>query len=245
MQMDKKDLTPSSAVRIQKYRDESVLPMSVLRTNASIDPGAQIQLAEELLLAPRPWSKRLSWNGFPTFEQLEGVCDLIWRFLVRERRKGGVSSAKQLAFKLSQLRQVPDSAERVRQELRPSDYGAKTPDEAVERVLEFERTWASFEFPRSLMAVSRIQRAVFEPRGLPFGDYSFYASQVECVFQSPVLATLDEYGIPLQMGIRISGRLKETVDLDSALVKLRDLKLSGLGLSDFEKEILSFAQAAL
>lgn len=114
-------------------------------------------------------------------------------------------------------------------------------DEAVERVLEFERGWASFELPRYLMAVSRIQRAVFEPRGLPFGDYSTFASRVECVFTNPVAAALDEYGIPLQVAIRVVQAIEEPSDLDNALTKIRRFNFSNLDLDEFERDIFDDA----
>jgi len=140
---------------------------------------------------------------------------------------------------------VPSTAERVRQELRPGQYAAKNPDEAVERVLDFERTWASFELPRYLMAVSRIQKAVFDPLGLPYGDYSIFASQVECLFKNPVVAALDEYGIPLQLGERLTTLIGETENLDAALLKFRRLDIDSMDLDPFEKEVLRDAQGAI
>lgn len=243
VQMEQEDLAPLSRERMRKYQDQNVLPISVLRENASIDPDAQLKLAHHLLESPVTWSSKLNWNQFPTSPQLEVVCDLIWTFLVQAARsRGGVFSARQLTFKVWQLFRVPSSAERVRQELRPGKYTAKTPDEAVERVLEFERTWASFELPRYMMALSRIQRAVFEPHGLPFGDYSAFTSQVECFFNSPVIAALDEYGIPIQVGVKIGNALGEIDNLDATLARLKDLNIDELELDDFEKELLADAR---
>lgn len=246
VQMDDEDLAPPSRERIREYYEQKVLPMSVLRENSSIDPDAQIRLAQHLLDRPNYWSSALCWSQFPISSQLEAVCELIWTFLVQATRsRGGVFSARQLAFKVWQMLRVPDTSERVRQELRPGQYAAKTPDEAVERVLEFERTWASFELPRYLMAVSRIQRAVFEPLGMQFGDYSTFASQVECFFKTPVAAALDEYGIPLQIGVKITKALGEADDLDATLAKIKKLEIDGLGLDEFERELLTDAKMFL
>lgn len=246
VQMDNEDLALTSRERMREYHEQRVLPISVLRANSSIDPSAQIRLAQYLLDAPDQWSSKMSWNQYPNSRQLELVCDLIWSFLVQAARsRGGVFSARQLAFKVWQILRVPDTAERVRQELRPGKYAAKGPDEAVERVLEFERTWAGFELPRYLMAVSRIQRAVFEPRGLPFGDYSTFSSQVECLFMNPVVAALDEYGVPIQVGIKITKIIGETDDLDAALSKLKNLSVNKLGLDAFETELLTDAKGFL
>lgn len=246
VQMEEEDLVPGSQQRMQKYRRQDILPISVLRENASIDPDAQLRLAGHLLEDPDRWSAILQWDGYPVSEQLVAVCELIWSFLVRASRgRGGVYSARQLAFKVWQMIRVPSMAERVRQELRPGRYAAKNPDGAVERVLDFERTWASFELPRYLMAVSRIQNAVFGPLGLPVGDYSTFASQIECFFKNPVVAALDEYGIPLQLGEQLSSLVGEEQDLDAALARIRQLQVDALDLDPFEKDVLSDAQAAL
>jgi hypothetical protein len=246
VQMENEDLAPFSRERMQKYQDQNVLPISVLRENASINPEAQIGLARHLLDAPDRWSTMLNWNRFPNSAQLAAICDLIWTYFVQATRsRGGVYSARQLAFKVWQMLRVPSTAERVRQELRPGKYAAKTPDEAVERVLEFERSWAGFDLPRYLMAVSRIQRAVFEPRGLEFGDYSIFASQTECFFTNPVIAALEEYGVPLQVGVKITDALGETDDLDAGLAKLKHLRINELGLDDFERELLVDARGFL
>ena len=242
IQMEKKDLEPSSEERVRKYYEQDTLPISVLRENASIDPDAQLRLARYLLEAPANWSTKLSWREFPTTDQLLAACELIWSFLVqKERSRGGVFSARQLTFKVRQLYRVRNTSERVRQELRPGQYAAKTPDEAVERVLEFERTWAGFELPRYLMALSRIQRAVFESRALPFGDYVAFASQVECLFYDPVVSALDEYGVPCQVGVKIVGALGHPADLDVALDRMRVLRVNQLGLDTFETDLLEDA----
>ncbi|MEN6371841.1 MAG: DEAD/DEAH box helicase [Armatimonadota bacterium] len=246
VQMEDEDLAPSSQERVREYREQKVLPLSVLRENSSIDPEAQIRLAQHLLDRPDYWSAKLSWNHFPKWAELLAVCELIWTFFVQSTRsRGGVYSARQLALKISQMQKTPDTAMRVKNELQPGKYAAQTPDEAVQRVLEFERTWASFELPRYLMAVSKIQRAVFEPIGLEFGDYSSFASQIECFFENPVAAALDEYGVPLQVGVKITKLIGETEDLDVALAKLKKLKVDDLGLDEFERELLADAKVFL
>ncbi|NUM56722.1 MAG: DEAD/DEAH box helicase [Candidatus Hydrogenedentes bacterium] len=242
MQIDIDDLAPSSRERMRKYEVQEILPLSVMRANTSIDPDAQIRLARALLIEPEKWSSVLDWNHVPTKEQLRIACDLIWSYLVQAARsKGGVYSARQLAFKIWQMRLVPNPAERVRKELVPGRFSAKSPDEAVERVLEFERTWASFELPRYIMALSRIQQAVLEPLGLRFGDFSYFASQVECHFKNPVAAALDEYGIPLQLGEKLTQMIGETENLDTALARIRKIRINALKLEEFEYELLSDA----
>lgn len=240
--IEENDLNENARERTEKWTDQNILPISIIRQNATVDPSKQIALAKQIKDNPNFASKFLTWNKIPSAEQLRYVCELIWEFLVdTSRSKGGVFSYKQLAFKIWQLRRVESSSERVRQELRPGKYAAKTPDEAVERVLQFERVWAGFEFPRYLMALSRIQEHVLDSLGLPTGDYSYFASRVECFFKNPVVAALDEYGIPLQVAERIQSVLGTTDDLDLALRNLKNANFTDLGFMGFELELLTDA----
>ena len=70
---------------------------------------------------------------------------------------------------------------------RPPD---KTADDVVEEAIDFLRSWANFHFPRYLMAVDRIQRAVFIKAGRRPGNFSFFAAQVENWFIDPAIMAL-------------------------------------------------------
>lgn len=170
---------------------------------------------------------------------------MIWEFLVDSRRKQGVFSGNQLAFKTWQLYHTTNASKRVDAELQPGKFSAKSPDEAVERVLQFERTWAGFELPRLLLAISSIQRHVLTELNLPSGDYTSFAKQLESLFRAPVIAALDEYGIPYQVGERIQSLLRTKDDLDVALDVIKSMDVLTLNLGPFEKEILLDAKRGI
>lgn len=246
IQLDQDDLTQRSKERIKKYAEQTVLPIEILKANHSLSPDGQIQLARHIAAKANTLWPKLAWRGFPEkYDQLKTTCELIWEYLVDSRRKQGVFSGSQLAFKTWQLWQTANTANRVLAELTPGKYAAKTPDEAVERVLQFERNWAGFELPRLLMAASSIQRHVLAKMSLPFGDYSAFAAQAESLFRAPVIAALDEYGIPLQVGERIQSLLRTKDELDVALAAIRSLDLSKIKLGPFEAELVRDTQSAL
>ncbi|MFA5422276.1 MAG: DEAD/DEAH box helicase [Phycisphaerae bacterium] len=246
VQIDESDLRETARERTQKWTDQDVLPISIIRENATIDPDTQIELAKHLRDESALASRMLTWNRTPSPEQLRYVCRLIWKYLVEAKRKrSGVFSDGHLVFKIWQLYWTHSCSERIRQELTSKKYAAKTPDEAVERVLQFDRVWAGFEFPRYLMALSRIQRHVLGTLGLKTGDYAFFSSQVECLFRNPVVAALDEYGIPMQVAERIQPILGTTSDLDVAVQNLRRVDLNLLSLDVFERELLEDAKQYL
>jgi len=245
VQLDDEDLSEKAKTLVDKIRGQQYLPISVIRENATIDPDAQIALAKEIAQNAAIMSQHLTWTGFPNWTQLKFACELIWKHLIGSaQRRHTVSSGEQLAFKVERIRRIKNTAELVTKELE-GDYAAKTPDEAVERVLDFERAWATFEFPRYLMALSRIQKAVLTRLGRPAGDYSVFASQVECLFRNHVIAALDEYGVPLQVAEKIKNALGTTDDLDLALKRLKVMNLNGIAFTPFERDVLEDAQKAI
>lgn len=246
VQMDEEDLKPDSQDRVREYLNEADLPISIVRQNSGIDPAHQVELARYIRENARRLWPLLNWTSTPTSRQFRVTCELIWTYLVRKGRQSGVSSGSQLSFKTFQLLNRRSVAVRVREELKEGKYAAASADEAVERVLEFDRTWATFEIPRLLMALSRIQEFVLNSEGLPHGNYQGFAARVECLFTTPVVAALDEYGIPMQLGERLQRLLGTADNLDQALSVLMQLDVTSLkGLSTFERGLLEYAQDAL
>ncbi len=246
IQLDERDLLSEARDRVERYSNDPVLSLTTLRSNRGVDPDSQINLARHIESNAQSFWPRLAWRGFPqSYDQLKFVCELIWTYLVNGQQRQGVFSGSHLAFKTHQLYQTPSTARRVQAELRPGRYAARSADEAVERVLQFDRSWAGFQLPKCLMAVSRIQQEVLTRAGLPSGDYSAYAAQVESLFRAPIVAALDEYGIPIQVGERIRALLRTNDDLDEALRNLRTLNVPQLRLGTFEAELVKDAQAGL
>jgi len=247
VQLEEDEVMPSAQARAQVWTEQEVLPIAILRANAMIDPDAQISLAEALAEDPQGQEQMLSWSRWPSAEQLKYACQLIWDHLAgTKRHSSGVFSALQLAYKIQNLQHVPSVADRIQAELNNEhERSPQTPDAAVEAVLQFDRNWASFEFPKLLMALSRVQEHVLDEAGLQAGDYSFFASQVECLFLAPVIAALDEYGIPIQLGRRLGGVLGTDDDLDLALSNLKRVDPASVTDDSFEAELLEEAQGAI
>jgi hypothetical protein len=78
------------------------------------------------------------------------------------------------------------------------------------------------------------------------GDYSGFASQIECLFTNPVVAALDEYGVPIELGLKLLRFIRTSTDLDLALANLSKVDVASIpGLSGFERELLEDAVSAL
>lgn len=154
-------------------------------------------------------------------------------------------NGRQLAFLLTQLRQL-GAAGFIRAQAQASGSRAPAdPSDRVENALEFLRNWASFNFPRALTALERIQAEVFGRLGLSAGSYAPFAVRVENLMLPPALAALDEYGLPLQLATQLEPFLPSSSDLDAVLAVLRRLDAGQLRLSGFEAELLKEIQQTL
>lgn len=245
IQLDDAFLTDKSRERISLLEESSVLPIGVLRSNSGIDPSAQNDLARHLRSEGSHGFQMLHWAGFPDYDQLKYVCELIWRFFVGKKRiGGGAVSGSQLAMKLHRLAKARSVKTLIVRELAEQD--SPDADRAVEDVLDFVRTWAGFHFPRYLMALQRIQEAVYVDWIGTAGDYSAYATSVENMFSTSGLVALDEYGVPLQIAEKLRPYFREHETVDQALDQLRHIDARRVtALTDFEREIVRDAQAGL
>ncbi len=245
IQLDLEDLKPKSVERLADIYGQKSLPVELIRNNSGVDPKAQVSLAEYLNNLGHEEARKLSWTGIPDYGQLSEACELIWNNLLSGGGRAGVYGASQLAFKTSSLMHNRETRVRIEAELAPGKYMAKTPDEAVERVLEFDRNWAGFELPRLVMALSRIQEHVFRSKYGMAGDYSFFAARLEALFRNPVATALEEYGLPIQVTDKIEQTIKLSDELDVALYEMKILRAEQLNLSDFEIELLRDVQKYL
>jgi hypothetical protein len=242
LQIEDKDLTPRSKQRIEAFRNQEWLDYDTLRANAGVDPQGQIEVAREIRSNVRKYAPLLQWRGMPTYKQIYGVCNLIWKpFNCVRLGAGSAKKPNQLGLRIIDLHQSPSAKTLIRKSF---EYH-KDADVAVQEVLDFLRLWANFHFPQLLRAVDRIQKDVFRRLNMRSGEYEFYASRVESFFTEPALVALEEYGIPLEVAKKLRRHLMPIDGLDGALQQLRALQLEKTNLSDFEKTLVKDAQDSL
>jgi len=241
MQMDNDDLSQKSKDRIQTLSNNGILSIKTIKGNSNIEPQSQIDLATFLKGNLRGYHYLLKWNRFPTYDQLKFACELIWKFLIDGGRVGGISSGSQLAFKINNLRTVGNIKDLIANEI-DEDGEPEKVNEAIENILEFVRFWAQYNFPKYMMALNRIQKELYEEINFQTGDYSYFSSQIECLFTDPLFVALDEYGIPIQTSNKIKDKLDTNGNLDDLLEQIRELPIESLEITQFEKELLTDAQ---
>jgi hypothetical protein len=240
VQMATEDLQDAARDRVKRYGEQELLSIDIIRQNIGIDPATQVALAQHLKVNAATLREPLSWRGMPKYDQLLQANELIWQFFVGggRRRRAGISSGRQLTYRIWQTQQKTIRQLIDQDMANPNAPAARTPDDVVEDTFEFLRHWVMFNFPRYLMALSRIQAGVF---GKGAGDYSAYASRIEHMGMDPALFALDEYGIPWQTAQRLASVLSPRGDFDVALARLRELQVDRLRLSDFERALVQDA----
>lgn len=95
------------------------------------------------------------------------------------------------------------------------------------------------------MALSRIQAYLLPLEKEPAGDYSFYSARVEALFDNPLLASLDEFGIPPIIGKSVLKTIGEVDNIDHAIHILKATKFNTSRLSEFERDVLTDSISAI
>lgn len=242
IQMEISDLPQTAITKLDPLKEQHLLDYKTLQANDGIDPESQLALAKYIREHSRNLEPKLCWTGMPNYKQVLSVCELIWNFFDgRKKARKSVISHKQLALLIWLLSKGNTTKQLIK---KYQDYN-KDPNEAVEAILHFLRNWASFHFPRLLLALHRIQADIFSGLSISPGNYEVFAVHVEYFSLPSEIAALDEYGIPLELGRLLQSELASGGDLDNTLMKLKKLDVNRLSLSKFEKSLISQAQKDL
>jgi len=243
--LNEDELEPRSKERIAPYLEQDLLSIEVLREN-SVDPDAQLALAQALRDDAQHLTNDLAWHGFPTYEQLKATVDLLWRHFPNARRGWGARSSAQLTQLINQAARGSTQQMLIANQAAywlPQGRGI---DEVVLDVLTFYRSGLSFGLPKYLRVLDAIQRDVFDRLGLPVGDYRQYAAAAEGVFMPQHLAALDEYGIPIELARKLQHLvLPRDATLDDVIERLRQLDPARIQAEPFEIELLRETQEGL
>lgn len=235
------DRSAESEQRLRAVLDQDLLSEVTLRANVGIPAERQLSLAAALDEDPFFFEGDLSWTGMPDNRELAAACRLIIEHLVALKgKRHGIASAAQLTARLDRLRADPELSRLVADEA-ARDFAADI-DEAVESVVQFQRSWAQFEFPRQLRALERISREVLGRAGCRVGDFSAFIAACERLFLPANVQVLDEYGIAPQLALHLfpNGR----PNLDAMLDAVRAVDPTTVS-DPFERELLTDAQRRL
>jgi hypothetical protein len=235
-------LTARFKKKLEAFLKQEFLVYETLRNSVGIDQQGEIEIAKEISSNLEKYVPMLKWRGMPSYAQVSGICDLIWKpFRCSRLGAGSAVSPKQLGFKLIRLHDAPSTRTLIQEAF----ASCHDPDEAVQQVLDFLNLWANVHFPRLLTALDRIQKDVFQRFGLRSGDYGAYAAKIANRFMDPSLVALEEYGVPLEVALKLHRYLRPYSNVDDALANLRRLPVEKMNLFGFERAVVEEAQKTL
>jgi hypothetical protein len=200
-QLELGDIQGPARERVQHIFEQDVLSLSTIRANRGLDPDLQIQLANRFLSNPKELVS-MGWTGSPTSGQLKSALHIAFDELLIPRQRRGINF-EMLWGKLQNARSnAGDFAALVDQQENYLRAGQDRGD-AVMDVLRFQRGWMGFTIPSMLRGLQSIQSELGVRLGVKRANYEFVLREVESLYLPPGLVELEEYGIPIPLGVKL------------------------------------------
>lgn len=235
--------------KVDALINQEYLPRDVLMRNTGIEPEYLLETAKYLFNLNIRDLGKFVWSSRPQYEDILLTSNVIWEQL------GGAASARQSSmrsikmmtlwvWRLYASRNVP----RFRREMIYSQIERNvSPDDAVENVLSFLRGWASFNYPKYLIALDELVNHVLLSRGVRPCNYIPFASTIEHLFQPSSFSALEEYGLPTEISEKLlNSRLFSKDDgLDVVVNNLRNKELGKFADGVFERRVIEDFQKGI
>jgi len=235
--------------KVDALLNQKYLPRDILIRNSGIEPEYLLDTAKYLFDLNVRDLEKFIWSSRPQYDDILLTSELIWGKL------GGATSARQSSmrsykmmtlwvWKLYASRNVP----RFRKEMIYNQIERnESPDDAVENVLSFIRGWASFNYPKYLIALNELTNNILLLRGLKPCNYIPFAATIEHLFQPSSFSALEEYGLPTEISEKLlNGRLFSKDDgLDVVVGNLRNKALGDFADGVFERRVIEDFQKGI
>lgn len=216
--------------------------MDLLKKLSSIEPEFVLNAANHIISMNSSDLSELSWSSHPQYENIKATSNIIWNQLngANAAKHGGVHTANMMTYWIWELyksRSVPKFRTTM---IAKQIEAGKSPDDAVENVLAFLRSWASFNYPKYLMAVSDISDMILLRRGMKGCNYVSFAASIEHLFQPTTFSSLEEFGLPFEISSQlVASRVFDKSDeLDTVIKALKNTSLEKFAKGTFERRLL-------
>lgn len=243
------NIPPSLAAKVDALVNQKYLSVDILKQNSGIEPEYLLDTAKYLFELDIRSLERFVWSSKPQYDDILLTSNIIWEQLggAASARQSSMKSAKMMTlwvWKLYASRNVP----RFRREMILNQIDRNvSPDDAVENVLSFIRGWASFNYPKYLIALNELTNHILQSRGLRPCNYVPFAATIEHLFQPSSFSSLEEYGLPTEISEKLlNSRLFSKEDgLDVVVDNLRNKELGGFADGVFERRVIEDFQKGI
>ncbi|MBJ7340631.1 DEAD/DEAH box helicase [Mycolicibacterium sp.] len=251
--VDAHDRTDQSNERLADVLEQDLVSESTLRENLGVDPTAQVSLAKYLGGLSDSALLALSWSTpYPTYDAVGRIIELIWEYLPPPGVTAhGATSPRQLTYYVGRTAAVDGVTKLLIQEFAGGDRefwrANETLDDRIELAFDFSRFWLSHNLPALIIAVDRITREIQLRRGLDPCNFAPYAGRVESGFMRPLLLSLEEYGVPAEVSLRVlPPQSNHEESLDTVLETLAEVSVSDHpDLHPFEVDLIRRFQSSV
>ncbi|MEG3615277.1 DEAD/DEAH box helicase [Isoptericola haloaureus] len=201
--IDELDLTAESRERVGPVLAQDILSLRAIRANRGYDPELQLLAARQMAEMSMADAEAISWSGNPRVEQAKATLEFAFKFLLSGRQRR-LMSFSALWGKLQNARiNAGDMRAQVEQQARYAFKNQSTSD-IVDDVLKFQRNWMGFTIPSMLRAMQVIHAEVLaDRRGLSRANYEYLIREIEGLYLPSGVAQLEDYGIPIPLGLRL------------------------------------------
>jgi len=250
-------LPPNEIPEILKHKvdallKQEILPITIMRQLSNIEPEYLLETVRYISQLEVQELDKLSWANKPQYEDIKFTSELIWNQL------GGSTSAKHASihspgmmtywtWELYKSRNVSLFRKNMIASQITNKINPKSPDDAVENVLAFLRGWASFNYPKYLMALNELANFVLTKNGRKGCNYLPFAASIEHLFQPNSFSSLEEYGLPTEISEKLLADkyFRKDDDLESVVNSLRNRELSQFANGIFERRVIEDFQEGI
>jgi hypothetical protein len=235
------DESLSSDLVLRKHElfARSALPPQLVQLFSSYGAGALERVSEKVATLLDSGDRSLLWRGYVKYPELLAVFSVCWNDLQFNKKR---LSAEAAAFYANRLRGA--------QLLRPYFDGLVQDRDELEHKEIIERGFRAlgifdYSVPKLLLDMQTLVNYHCANRGLEDVDYSLMAQHLDNFFAHHWVKALDEYGIPIPLGRKLTFTIEESPTLEDAIYSVRGYYRSRAGRARLTELELKLIDAAL
>jgi hypothetical protein len=231
-------LNEASRARKRALFDQSSLPEELVRQFASYGLDSLQSLSDAVRDLLESGDRSLIWQGYAGYAKLLAVFSIAWPHL---RFNKGRLSAKEAAFYANRLR-ISLSLRGYFNGL-TSGKGERERREAIEKGF---RALVAFDYtiPKVLIDMEALVNHHSVEMGISEASYAYMAQALDNLFSHHWVKALDEYGIPIPLGRKLSFLVEDTYSLEDATAAVQAYCRSSSGqarLTSLERTLIESA----
>lgn len=171
----------------------------------------------------------ISWNRYPTKEQLTYVLTLAWNNLlkptetIRPMTLNGLVTVTQIYGYNQNIWNLVNNTFLYLKTLKKykdlSDN--EVMDESIRQSFQILKHWFEYKVPKWLSVIDSLQNFVCSEKGLRPGSYSYFSNLIENDFLRDNLTILAEFGIPSSAIRKLENLIPATVSQDEVINIIR------------------------